>query len=212
MTAPDIAPDFGRLVRLIRDRLERAGVPDAARDARLLVAHAADLGDAGLIVRERDKVDGGIVRRAEVHADRRAAGEPVARIVGEKEFYGLVFELGTATLVPRPETELLVDVALEHLAANRAPRFLDLGTGSGCIAIAVAAHCPAASGLATDASEAALDTARSNAATYGVGDRLGFARGDWYGAVPEGARFDLIVANPPYVETGAISGLAPEVR
>jgi release factor glutamine methyltransferase len=209
--AADIAPSFARLVRRIRDELQRAGVEGAARDARLIVAHAASLSDAGLIVRERDAVDAGIIERAEFGAQRRAAGEPVARIVGEKEFYGLVFALGPDTLVPRPETELLVEASLAHLGQCRGPRFLELGTGTGCVAIAMALHCPTATGLATDISEGALEVAADNARTYGVEGRLGFAPGDWYGAVPAGERFDLVVANPPYIASADLPGLAREV-
>lgn len=212
MIAADIAPTFARLERRIRDELEAAGIEGAARDARLIVADAASLSAAGLIVRQRDPVDGDVVRRAEEGAARRGAGEPVARIVGEKEFYGLIFALGAATLVPRPETELLVEAGLAHLGRCRASRFLDLGTGSGCIAIALALHCPAATGLATDISEAALDVARANARTYGLEGRLGFASGQWYAAVPADERFDLVVANPPYVASAEVAGLAPEVR
>lgn len=212
MIAADIAPSFSRLVRRIRDELEQAGIDGAARDARLIVAHAASLSDAGLIVRERDPVDGEIVRRAEDGARRRAAGEPVARIVGEKEFYGLIFQLGPETLVPRPETELLVETGLAHLGGCRQPRFVDLGTGSGCIAVAMALHCPAARGLATDLSGAALEVAAVNARTYGVEGRLNFARGEWYAAVPAAERFDLVVSNPPYIAAAEIPDLPPEVR
>ncbi len=212
MIAADIAPTFARLVRRVRDELERAGIEGAARDARLIVAHAASLSDAGLIVRERDAVDAEIIGRAEAGARRRAAGEPVARIVGEKEFYGLVLALGPETLVPRPETELLVETGLAHLGECRQPRFLDLGTGTGCVAIAMALHCPSASGLATDLSAAALEVAAANARTYGVQGRLRFAQGDWYGPVPAAERFDLVVSNPPYVAAAEIPGLAREVR
>ncbi|MEX0628360.1 MAG: peptide chain release factor N(5)-glutamine methyltransferase [Cucumibacter sp.] len=212
MSAPDIAPDFGRLARRIRDRLEAAGIEGAALDARLLVAHAAGLSAPGLIVHERDKADGAIVKRAEEFAERRASGEPVARIVGEKEFFGLVFALGPTTLVPRPETELLVEAGLVHLADRRAPSFLDLGTGSGCVAVAVAMHAGNAKGLATDASAAALAVARRNARTHGVESRVTFAAGDWYAAVPKGARFDLIFSNPPYISSDAIASLTREVR
>lgn len=212
MSGPDIAPSFGRLVRQLRDRFERAGIETAAMDARLLVAHAGGLNDAGLIVRENEPVDGDIVTGAEGFAQRRLAGEPVARIVGEKEFYGLAFTLGADTLVPRPETELLVEAGLAHLAGRPAPRFLELGTGSGAVAVAIATHCPAATGLATDNSAGALETARANADLYGVSDRLQFALGDWYVAVPVDERFDLIVCNPPYIETAEIAELDKEVR
>lgn len=212
MTTPDIAPDLARLVRRIGDKLAAAGVENPRRDARLLVAHAAGLNAASLVLREKDPVGGETMERAEDFAARRAAGEPVARILGEKEFYGLVFALSAATLVPRPESELLVEIALTHLAGKTAPRFLDLGTGTGCIAIALAMHAPAASGVATDLSEEALGTARANAAIYDLGSRLQFARGDWFDAIGADERFDCILSNPPYIRSGEIPALDREVR
>ena len=206
------APDFAHLVRRIGDELATAGIDSPRRDARLLVAHAAGLSPAGLILREKDPVGAETLGRAETFAARRARGEPVARIIGEKEFYGLVFALGPATLVPRPETELLVEIALTHLAGKTAPRFVDLGTGTGCIAIALAMHAPAASGLATDRSDDALAVARANAATYDLGARLAFAQGDWFHAVSAGERFDCILSNPPYISSREIPTLDREVR
>ena len=140
------------------------------------------------------------------------AGEPVARILGEKEFYGLAFGLDAATLEPRPDTELLVDLALAALPAGG--RLLDLGTGTGCIPVAILANRPDASGVATDLDAAALEMARRNAERHGVGPRLTLLRGDWFGALDpaHGAGFDLIVSNPPYIASAVIETLAPEVR
>jgi release factor glutamine methyltransferase len=131
---------------------------------------------------------------------RRRGGEPVAYLLGRREFWSLQLEVGPGVLVPRPETELLVDMALEALRGRRAPQVLDLGTGSGAIAIAIALEMPAAQVVAVDASPAALEIARRNAARTGAAN-VEFLAGDWY-APATGRRFDLIVSNPPYLAAG----------
>ena len=134
---------------------------------------------------------------------RRASGEPVAYLTGSREFYGLDFRVTKDVLVPRPETELLVDRARELKGST----LLDLGTGTGCIAVACAVRLPEARITATDISAAALEVARSNAERHGVADRIRFLEGDLFDALPGPERFDLICANPPYVPDGQ----APEV-
>ncbi len=168
-----------------------------AVDARVLLSHVTGRSAAYLIAhREATLTDG---QRAAFGGliERRAAGEPVAYLTGEREFYGRSLRVTPAVLVPRPETELLVDLALERIPGAGRTRVLDLGTGSGCVAIAVASersHCKI---LAVDQSVDALTVARRNAFTLGVGN-VAFLESDWYSAL--GAeRFDLIVANPPYV-------------
>jgi len=141
---------------------------------------------------------------------RRITGESVARIIGEKEFYGLAFALNQATLEPRPDTELLVDLALQALPPEG--RILDMGTGTGCIPISILANRPDAMGLATDLEPAALDMAKQNAERHGVNRRLDFAQGDWFGAVDKGDRFDLILSNPPYIASAVIDKLSAEVK
>lgn len=145
---------------------------------------------------------------------RRLAGEPVARILGEKEFYGLSFVLNEATLVPRPETELLVDLALDWLRGRGDAVILDLGTGTGCIPIAILANAPRVRAVAVDLSARALDAARENAVRHGVAERMELCEGSWFDPLPksEGGGFDLIASNPPYIESAAIATLAPEVR
>jgi release factor glutamine methyltransferase len=133
-------------------------------------------------------------------AARRAAGEPVAYLIGMREFYGRDFSVAPAVLVPRPETELLVDVALAAIKDQRAPRVLDLGTGSGCVASTLALERPDASVTALDISSAALALARENARRLDA--RVEFIESDWFAALPEQASFDLIVANPPYIADG----------
>lgn len=145
-------------------------------------------------------------------AERRLRGEPVVRILGEKEFYGLSFTLGEATLVPRPETEMLVTRGLELLGGRQHNTVLDLGTGTGCIIISLLVESPTAHGVAVDLSPAALVTAQHNADRYAVEKRLSLRKGSWFEPLHAGERFDLIVSNPPYIASDEIPGLMREVR
>jgi release factor glutamine methyltransferase len=144
-------------------------------------------------------------------AQRRMAREPVGRILGRREFWGLSFELSPDTLEPRPDTETVVETALSLVPDRQAGlRLLDLGTGSGCLLVALLHELPRASGFGLDCSPGALATARRNAVRNGVGGRSAFAASDWAAAVR--GRFDLIVSNPPYIPSPDLAGLAPEVR
>jgi len=164
-------------------------------EARRLLAAVLGVPIEALVARPELTVDEAAAAHFATLAARRAKGEPVAYLLGEKEFYGRDFVVSPAVLVPRPETELLVELALARLRSLPAPRVLDLGTGSGCIAITLALECPAASLLAVERSADALAVARANARRLGA--RVEFVLGDWYDNV--GGRFDAIVANPPYV-------------
>lgn len=175
--------------------LEEARARIPLREARLLLCHVLGVSHAGLEAHPEKKVSPQDTARFQDLVARRAAGEPVAYLTGHREFYGMDFRVAPAVLIPREETELLVEIAL----AASPRRVLDLGTGSGCLAIAVAKHLPQAEVTAVDASAAALDVARENAASHGVVVR--FLHGDWYVPVA-GERFDLILANPPYVAEG----------
>ena len=142
---------------------------------------------------------------------RRADGEPVARILGRREFWGLPFALAPATLEPRPDTETVVEAALGLVrGAGGAASILDLGTGSGCLLLALLSELPDAAGVGVDRSPAAAAAARRNARSLGLGDRARFVAGDWAEAIS--GRFDLVVSNPPYIATEHIEALAPEVR
>ena len=167
-------------------------------EARLLLAAALGVTVERLVARPELSVDADAAARFAALAVRRARGEPIAYLLGEKEFYGLRFEVTAAVLVPRPETELLVEVALASLRLAPAPRVLDLGTGSGCVAITLALHCRAARVLAVDRCPEALAVARRNARQLDAS--VEFALGDWMDGID--GRFDLIVANPPYVADG----------
>lgn len=185
----------------------------ATLDAKLLLAHALGVDSLTLAVRENEQVSADAMLRANVLFERRVSGESVARIIGHKGFYGLDFELGPATLEPRPETELLVDLALAALPEGG--RVLDLGTGTGCIPIALLVNRPDATAMATDVSAEALEVARRNAERLAVAERLNFAKGDWFDALDatsDGPKFDLVLSNPPYIASAIIRTLSTEVR
>jgi release factor glutamine methyltransferase len=169
-------------------------------DAQLLLAHALDRPRAWLLAHDDAALDSSQAQVVRDAISRRAAGEPLAYLIGEREFHGLALRVNPAVLVPRPETELLVDWALELLArrqaASSSPRVVDLGTGSGAIAIAVKWGCPAADVVVTDISSAALDVAAQNAGRIGV--ELTLLQGSWWSALAE-RRFELVLANPPYI-------------
>ncbi len=189
--------------------LEAAGIADAEREARFLVLGLLGLEPRDLIL-GGDKALGDVAARLAPALARRCAGEPVARILGAWEFWGLPFTLAPETLVPRPDTETVVEAALATLPDRRASlRILDLGTGSGCILVALLSELPGAIGVGIDRAPGALRAARANAIANGVGGRALFACGDWGEALR--GPFDLVVSNPPYIATGDIAGLDREV-
>ncbi len=168
-------------------------------DARLLLQHATGCSHNDLLARPETPVASAGVQRFMGWVERRAGGEPLAYLVGEAEFRGRVFAVSPAVLIPRPETEVLIDLALARLRGLTAPRILDLGAGSGIVAIALALECRAASVVAVDLSPAAISVARDNAGRLAAA--VDFRQGDWFAPVA-GERFDLIAANPPYVGAG----------
>lgn len=199
--------------RALAARLQSAGIDSAELDARLLVGHALGLDLTGLIRAADRTLSADESSRLDALAGRRLAGEPVARILGRKEFWGFTLALSPATLVPRPDTETVVELALEMLRANpgrQGTRIADLGTGTGAILLALLSELHGAVGVGTDISPEALETARGNAKRLAMADRTSFVRCD-YAAGLTGA-FDLIVSNPPYISSGDIAGLAVEVR
>lgn len=196
----------------MRDLFRRAGIDAAELDARILAQVAFGMDRLTLVNRERDKPGPEQLKALETLAARRLKGEPVSRIVGEKDFWGLSFRLNDATLVPRPETEMLVQRGLEIVGPLDHPRILDLGTGTGCIPIAMLTEFSDMSAVAVDLSRDALDMARFNATRHGVSDRFETRQGSWFDPVAPGERFDLIVSNPPYIESAVIETLMVEVR
>ena len=169
-------------------------------DARVLLRHACGVDDAYLIAHADDKLSAEHSAAFAALVARRAAGEPVAYIVGTREFFSLEFKVTPAVLIPRPETELLVEFALESIDVERACSVLDLGTGSGCIAISIAKNCPGAKVVAVEQSAAALAIARENAARHST-TNLDLFVSNWFSALGD-RRFDVIVTNPPYVAAG----------
>lgn len=209
MPRADLAPTIGQARYRLAARFRAAGSETPALDARLLVE--------GAVGRSRAEDSGAALDDASAallngYAERRLGGEPVWRILGEREFWGLTFKLSPATLEPRPDTETLVEAVLETMGARRndALSVLDLGTGTGCLLVAILSEFPQAKGLGVDLSGDACETAAANAVANGVGARAEFRQGDWLGGV-DGV-FDLIVSNPPYIPAGEIAGLAPAVR
>ncbi|KRR23360.1 peptide chain release factor N(5)-glutamine methyltransferase [Bradyrhizobium retamae] len=208
------APTVEAARRALAARLKAAAMESAELDARILTGHALGLDLTGLISAAQRELTSDESARLEAFMRRRLAGEPVARIIGEKEFWGLPLRLSAATLVPRPDTETVVELALELLRAggdlNRPLRIADLGTGSGAILLALLSELPAAHGFGTDISEAALQTAAANAARSALSDRATFVACDYAGGLS--GTFDLIVSNPPYIRSADIAHLAEEVR
>ncbi len=168
-------------------------------DARLLLEYATGCTHADLLARPETPVIAPAYAQFAEWVERRAAGEPLAYLVGETEFRGRVFQVSPDVLIPRPETDVLIELALDKLKGLDAPRILDLGTGSGIVAISLALECPAATLVAVDLEKGAISVARNNAGRLGA--RIDFRQGDWFAPVA-GERFDLIVSNPPYVAEG----------
>ena len=200
--------------RILAARLRNHAIDSAELDARMLVGAVLGLDLTGMIAAASRLLTVAEALRLADFARRRLEGEPVARILGHREFWGLALELSPATLVPRPDTETVVELALEMLHAapdpNHRLRIADIGTGSGAILLALLSELPDACGVGTDISEAALRTASSNAANLRLADRAGFVACDYAAALSD--RFDLIVSNPPYIRSAEIAGLAAEVR
>ncbi len=203
---------MGEAWRGVRDLFRRAGIDTAELDARIFAEVAFGMDRLTLVNRERDPTAPPQLKALERLAQRRLEGEPVARIIGERGFWGLAFKLNDATLVPRPETEMLVQRGLEIVGPLDHPKILDLGTGTGCIPIALLTEVSDMTAVAVDLSKEALDMARFNAGRHMVFDRFEARQGSWFDPIAPGERFDLIVSNPPYIESAAIATLMVEVR
>ena len=192
--------------------LARAGVVDATRDARALMAHAISRDFSYLLTHGSDSLTKKEDDLFNTFIARRAGHEPLQYIKGYQEFFKLDFEVTPDVLIPRPESELIVETALELLRKVSTPVIADIGTGSGCIAISLLHELPQAQAVATDISPAALRVAQRNAEKHGVADRLTLIESDCFSAVNSNARFSLIASNPPYVADHKLDTVAPEVR
>lgn len=192
-----LADDGATLAQLVDRAAAALGGVDARREAEALVAAALGIGRATLLAHPERRIAGAALARVRDWAIRRARGEPLAYLAGEREFWSLPIRVTPAVLVPRPETEGVVACALALGGGDDERAVVDLGTGSGCIALAIAHERPHWRVTATDASRAALEVARANARALAL-ERIEFLLGDWYGPLT-GRRFDLVVSNPPYV-------------
>jgi release factor glutamine methyltransferase len=206
----ELETSIGALRRSVAGRLRKGGIESAEPEARILLSHALGMDDAAILA-ESKIVPEDVQRQLEGFLARRLTGEPVARIVGRKEFWSRSFRLGPDTLVPRPETETVVEAALAAFPdRNAALRVLDLGTGAGILLAALLAERTRSFGLGIDRSEGTLLIARANLEALGLGTRAFFACGDWGAAL--GGKFDLIICNPPYIAAHEFAELSSEVR
>ena len=213
---PDERVTIAEALREAAARLRVAGLDEPRREAGSLLSHATRRDSAFLITHADEALTPAELATFREGVARRAAGEPFQYIAGRQEFYGLEFEVTPDVLIPRPETELLVETALEILRGEESPLLCDVGTGSGCVAVALLHELPSARGLALDLSPAALAVAARNAARHGVAGRLRLLHSDCFDALrAEGhsaTRFDLVASNPPYVAEADLEGLQREVR
>ena len=200
------------LLQQARLQLEQHGCDAPRRDAELLLMHCWDISQTALIIRMKDEVPDEVVNHFHKLLSRRIHREPLAYILGEKEFWSRSFLVSEDVLVPRPETEHLIDAVLKYFPDQNAKlSFCDIGTGSGCIAVTLAAEYPQSTVVACDISQKALAMAQQNAKRHEVACRMQFYAGDLYQALPVGACFDVIVSNPPYVSADEMTSLEPEL-
>jgi release factor glutamine methyltransferase len=196
-------------------QLRRAGVPEARREAGSLLAYVLNRDRTFILSHAEDAISDEQAERFRGFLERRAQGEPLQYITANQEFFGLDFEVTKDVLIPRPETELLIETALKLFPRSADIFFCDVGTGSGCIVVSLLQQLPQARAVALDISPGALAIARRNAARHSVSERVDFIVSDCFAALsarePQPS-FDLIVSNPPYVEEGAMAGLQREVR
>jgi release factor glutamine methyltransferase len=201
-------------LRALVQRFRECGLDTPELDARILIAAALGVERSTLIAAPDRRLSAADRDRIVSFAARRMAREPVSRILGHREFFGRLFELQPSTLDPRPDTEIIVEAALEFarqgpVPAGQSPRVLDAGTGTGAILISILAELPSATGVGIDIDGGALAVATRNAERHRVADRAQFLRSDWFCNVAD--TFDLIVSNPPYIRSDAIAALEPEV-
>jgi release factor glutamine methyltransferase len=202
---------IGALIQAAAARLQAAGIEAPTREARLMLGHASGLSPTRIMAYPEHAIDAATAAAFGRLIDRRVAREPVARILGTREFWSLDFTVTPATLDPRPDSETIVEAALDCLPEKKSNlSIIDFGTGTGCLLLALLSELPNATGLGVDRSEAAARVAAGNARRLGLAGRAQFIVGDWAQALA--GSVDLIVSNPPYIPAGDIAGLEPEVR
>lgn len=201
------------LLQAASARFDAAGIDTASLDAEFLLSHLLGCGRLDLLARGGEPVEDHVRGAFDAMVARRETLEPVAYILGEQEFWSLTFKVTPATLIPRPDTETLVEVGLSHLGSTPGAAILDLGTGSGCILLSLLHEQVQASGLGVDKSAGALAVAAENASRLGLQQRTQFLEASWFEALAPGRdTFDLIVSNPPYIPTADIARLMQDVR
>ena len=207
--SPQEPPNLRTLLGEAAARLRAAGIDSAHLDARLLAGAALGFSREQLLIHAREPVSAEALARLEALLERRLGREPVSRILGRREFWSLEFALSSDTLDPRPDSETLIEAALALVPRDRPLSLLDLGTGSGCLLLALLSELPLAHGLGIDQSAGAAAAAAANAERLGLAARARFERADWRDGLA--GSYDLVVANPPYIPRGEIAGLEPEV-
>lgn len=197
--------------RFLTQAFAEAGIPFAEEDALEIVLAATGFDKTALMLRGTEFLTPEVFETIQAHMTRRLSGEPVDHILGWREFFGRRFQISADVLSPRADTETLVRGAISRLEKLQQPHLLDMGTGSGAIAITLVSEKPEAKVLATDLSEAALSIAKANAEALDVSERISFAQGSWWDAVPANTSFDMILSNPPYITDAAMEVLETEV-
>ncbi|MDF1736864.1 MAG: peptide chain release factor N(5)-glutamine methyltransferase [Minwuia sp.] len=210
MPRPVEQETVGNLLDRATRQLRQAGLDSPRLDARVLLGKAMQCDPSSLLPGSAKPVSSSQVARFATLIQGRLARRPVSHLTGHREFYGREFTVTPDVLDPRPDSECVVELALQQMESSAAPQVLDLGTGTGCLLLTLLAECPQAQGLGVDLSTAALAVAKANAIALKLQDRASFAQGEWLSGITE--RFDLIISNPPYIRSGDIRGLAPEVR
>jgi release factor glutamine methyltransferase len=214
VTLATATPSLASTRQTLAESFRKAGIDSADVDARLLIAHALGIDRSELLTNGPRALTAQEIQAIDALAARRLKHEPVARILGAKEFWSLMLDVTPAVLVPRPDTETVVEAALDFVVRDglrmQRLRILDIGTGSGALLLALLSELPNVLGTGTDISAAALAVARANAERHGLSSRCTFVACDIAAGLP--GPFDLIVSNPPYVAHGDIATLAPEVR
>ena len=212
MSKTGVAKSIREAVAEAAQVLQTAGIVQARMDAASLLSHLLGGNRSFLIAHGEDRLSFDQLMAFQRLVGRRAQREPLQYITGHQEFFKLDFEVRPGVLIPRPETEIVVEAALDLLRAQSEPAFADIGTGSGCIVISLLHEVPNARAVATDISLIALSVTKKNAHTHGVSDRLTLIQGDCFSAFPRDDAFSVIVSNPPYIAAAEIDRLQPEVR
>jgi release factor glutamine methyltransferase len=209
----NVAACIAQALHEASETLSNAGVPESRKEARTLLAYVLHVDRTVLITNSDELIAQSSLNRFQQLIDRRAIGEPAQYIIGAQDFYGRSFEVNPDVLIPRPETEWLIEAALPYLSSAESPfRICDVGTGSGCIAVTLLCENQLTQAIGLDISEPALKVARRNANAHNVANRISFIQSDCFSALSNNPIFDLIVSNPPYVSEKIFPGLQREVR